>query len=462
MNKKLFIGIMAFFALLFLVFTIFFPHYNPIFFYIQHISLFIFIIMFLVYTLKLGYDSLSRRQILGVYLKWITLILFSGLLYLFSNVQLYYIQEFQTPTYYNSTYYDEYHNLVYISHKNSNDPVFEVIEQTQERFVFRVIEAFDDKYNWSTSSSSQGTEWINYKANILTDIEITYDDLGNILTQDSIETTFIETDYNGKSQYINSIKLSVENIFDLESDIKTFTSMQRLDTHYDSITSFDDVSDVSHQEDLEYEKQYYLHESTYNGNKLNLKYSEYSLEDKSDIDEKSEFEFDVSRKDETTFLDSEFLRISIAKDLITYTYQIYLYTESDIPYETTTYSSFNDMDYVFESSHHTLENSFDRGTDRKSFNFLNKVYLEHGDLYTIIEQTDYGLRLTKKSSGIERDSEYLPISSIKKYDYDYISFYYNTTPSIYNYNHKYFNSSGEYGEIILYRNPLIYTLIDFF
>ena len=104
---------MSFFAVIYTITAIFLPHYIPVYFYIQHVSLFLFASMLVYYFISLGYKRFrkyfKRKQILYGY----SVLLFGLALYLISDMQAYIIDTYQVSNYESCLYYDENGLLLY-------------------------------------------------------------------------------------------------------------------------------------------------------------------------------------------------------------------------------------------------------------------------------------------------------------------------------------------------------------
>ena len=115
MNRKLYLGIMSFFAVVFIITFSFLPFYNPIYFYLQHISLFLFVAMLLYFLLQFGFNRLVKRIKRQSILRGYTITVLVLVLFGFSTLQLKFIEAYQTSEFQSCAYYDDYGNAIYYS-----------------------------------------------------------------------------------------------------------------------------------------------------------------------------------------------------------------------------------------------------------------------------------------------------------------------------------------------------------
>jgi hypothetical protein len=138
-------------------------------------------------------------------------------------------------------------------------------------------------------------------------------------------------------------------------------------------------------------------------------------------------------------------------------YPYYHYQDNEKSFTTITYTDYNGSIF-FKSNEKSYSNMFNRPIERRTFKYGGNYYLEHGDLYSIIYKTDYGLKIMNKS--LEPNFEYngmIIYSSSVMFDVE--SFY--RSENIYDYGIRATYNLSETDEILYQENPLIYAFLEF-
>lgn len=484
MNRKLYVGIMSFFSVVFTISILFLPFYNPIYFYLQHVSLFLFMAMFIYYLLKLGYDRLEKRITKKTALKGYTVSVFVVLLFLFSNVQLYMIETYQTNEFQSCFYYDHFDNAIYYSQVPNSCPDLEITEQTNTTLSFTVIEedSGNDDYDYIDGID---LEDINYTSSLTTYVDIRYDEKGNIIESTMVKFSSIILE-DGR-HIVNTISSRIENITIYEGDDPIrFESYQSTEYNNDVFSSYKDpegepnnreyVKYISEKTDHEMNSntiedmfQIVITKETYDNREFSGEPITTTVMQQLDFS-CDEFECFVEREDinvpkaeylvmvEQGVFDSDLdytFRLSASGVEIQYPY--YHYQDNEKSFTTVTYTDFNGS-LFFKSNEKSYSNMFNRPIERRTFKYGGNYYLEHGDLYSVIYKTDYGLKIMNKS--LEPNYEYngmIIYSSSVMFDVE--SFY--RSENIYDYGIRaIYNLSGR-DEILYQENPLIYTFLEF-
>lgn len=497
MNRKLYVGIMSFFAVVFTISILFLPFYNPIYFYLQHVSLFLFMAMFIYYLLKLGYDRLEKRLTKKTALKGYTVSVFVVLLFLFSNVQLYAIETYQTSELISCAYYDEYNNAIYYSQVAHSCPDLEVSNQTDTELSFVVYETIDGIAERGYMGLDEDTDY-RFLAKIRTDINITYDGNGNIVESSNQKSTNILL-YHDDEEYkvYNSIYNHIENtvIYDGVVPI-SFASEQSTGKMLDTFKDFGDIETVEHYLDNQYDFEYvkYTSSKTYAHNNDAILENIYSILVQEETFDNSNFEGEPIRSkvlqgldficdqtectvkqkelnlttDEYALIEDESIldnvnneTILISQDKVSMTYDVYRYTE---PVEDTTtiiYSTYKDYGLIFESNTKSYSSLLVPPVERRTFKYRGNDYIEHGDIYSVIYQTDYGYKVMRKNA--DRDTLTLdhpyPIAYLSS-DYFEATLYHRIN-NIYNYGVRSSWNPTERDEIFYQKNPLLFTLLEY-
>jgi hypothetical protein len=501
MNRKLYVGIMSFFAVVFTISILFLPFYNPIYFYLQHVSLFLFMAMFIYYLLKLGYDRLEKRITKKTALKGYTVTVFVVLLFLFSNVQLYAIETYQTSEFQYCSYYDEYNNAIYYTQLNNQCPELEVLSKTDTELVFRVYETISGKSEPGYMISNNTS--YNLDAKLRVDIIVRYFSDGSIQSVDTKKSTniLLYMDDEGYKVY-NSFHTHIENSrqFDVLSDsINQFTTkmtVQFLEDHFYDYDDFDNVnhytgngfltSYVGYQSirtdygfsqssqnvfQIVAKKTIYDDSSFTNGQSEIIRvYDAYCFDEYCSIDE-GMTDGTLQSIDPIEYYNDIYAYVSYYKaGGITYDYQTYHYQDNEDERRYITYSSFEDYPLVFREEHTSYENLFNPSIKRDFFTFRGRTFMEHGDLYSIFNETDYGTKMITKDSTITRDNIWISL-----YASDFVSSEYSSVGEVGAFNNHYdalyINDNGarlvtqfraESYEIIYQKNPLIFDLLIFY
>lgn len=497
MNRKLYVGIMSLFAVVFTITILFLPYYNPIYFYLQHVSLFLFMAMFIYYLLKLGYDRLEKRVKKTHILKGYTLTIFVVLLFLFSNVQLYAIETFQTSELMSCAYYDKYSNAIYYSQVAHSCPELEILEQTDTTLSFVVYESIEGIAERGYMGLNEDLDY-NYEAVIRTDVDLLYDDSGIIIESTIQKSTNILL-FNGDEEYkvYNSIINHVENsvLYD-DGTAYSFVSKQSTGKLSDEFKEFNDLDTVEHYLDNQYDFEYikYSSEKTYADNNDQILENIYSIIVYEETYGVSSFTGEpikikvlqhldfkcksesctIKQKELHMFLDEYLLikdedvfdnisneTIIISEDSVSMTYDVYRYTESDEDKSTIIYSNFKDYGLIFDSNTKSYSSLLNPPIERRTFKYRGNDYVEHGDIYSIIDITEYGYKVTRKN--VDRDTLTLdnpyPIAFISSDSFE-ITLYHRAY-NIFNYGERASYNPTERDEIFYQRNPLIFTLLEY-
>ncbi|MFO7969265.1 MAG: hypothetical protein R6U15_04025 [Candidatus Izemoplasmatales bacterium] len=497
MNRKLYVGIMSFFAVVFTISVLFLPFYNPIYFYLQHISLFLFMAMFIYYLLKLGYDRLEKRITKKTALKGYTITLFVVLLFLFSNVQLYAIETYQTSELISCAYYDEHNNAIYYSQVAHSCPNLEISNQTDTELSFVVYETIDGIAERGYMGLDEDTDY-RFSAKIRTDINITYDDNGNIVESSNQKSTNILLYYDDEEYKVyNSIYNHIENTVIYDGGVPiSFASEQSTGKMLDTFKDFGDIETVEHYLDNQYDFEYvkYTSSKTYaDNNDLILEniYSILILDETFDnatfkgepISSKvlqrldaicDQTECTIKQKelnlstDEYALIEDESIldnvtneTILISQDKVSVTYDVYRYTEPVEDTTTIVYSTFKDYGLIFESNTKSYSSLLIPPVERRTFKYRGNDYVEHGDIYSIIYQTDYGYKVMRKNA--ERDTltfnHPYPIAYLSSETFEMTALY--RINNIYNYGVRATLNPTERDEIFYQKNPLLYSLLEY-
>lgn len=497
MNRKLYVGIMSFFAVVFTISILFLPYYNPIYFYLQHVSLFLFMAMFIYYLLKLGYDRLEKRVKKTNLLKGYTITIFIVLLFLFSNVQLYAIETYQTSELISCAYYDEHNNAIYYSQVAHSCPDLEISNQTDTELSFVVYETIDGIAERGYMGLDEDTDY-RFLAKIRTDINITYDGNGNIVESSNQKSTNILL-YHDDEEYkvYNSIYNHIENtvIYDGEVPI-SFTSEQSTGKMLDTFKDYGDIETVEHYLDNQYDFEYikYTSSKTYADNNDAILENIYSILIQEETFDNSTFEGEPIRSkvlqrlnficdqtectvkqkelnlstDEYALIEDESIldnvtneTILISENRISMTYDVYRYTE---PVEDTTtiiFSEYKEYGLIFESNTKSYSSLLIPPVERRTFKYRGNDYVEHGDIYSVIYQTDYGYKVMRKNAEMESSTfnPPYPVAFVSS-DYFFANLYHRIN-NIYNYGIRSSWNPTERDEIFYQKNPLLFTLLEY-
>lgn len=485
MNRKLYVGIMSFFAVVFTISITFLPFYNPIYFYLQHVSLFLFVAMFIYYLLKLGYDRLQKRITKTNVIKGYTVFVFVVLLFLFSKVQLYAIETYQTSEFQSCFYYDQHGNAIYYSQIPNSCPELEITEQTDTTLAFTVTEedAGNDDYDYMDGIDLEN---IDYVSSLTTYVNIRYDEKGNIMesTMAKFSSIFLE---DGR-HIVNSISNHIENIIIYEGDKPIrFESYQSTEYNNDIFSSYyDPESEPDNNEYVKYisEKTDYemnvstvedmfqmiITKETYDNRDFSgepitttvIQQLDFICDEaecfvkKEDINI-SEAEYDLLV--ETGVFESDLDdTLTFSSDTVEIQYPYYHYQDHEKSFTTLAYTRFKDYESLcFKSNTKSYSDIFNRPIERKTFRYGGHDYLEHGDLYSIIYETDYGYKVMNKSldTGYEYSGMIIYSSSVM---FETESFY--RIERIYDYGMRAVYNLSERDEIMYQENPLIFTFLN--
>lgn len=240
-------------AILFVIFltTIFLPFYKPLYFFTKHISLFLLVSLIFIGVLKRYYNRLdamfnSRKYIV----RSLTVIAFGLLIFGFSEVQMLYIDTFETPEVDGCSYYDSYGNLIYDTILPMNCGEIEVITNTPSKLEITVVERMSDEYQAGYTGNNElyplwGDSFSGVKK---TDITVTYDSEGRILTVSLLSSTNYEIIDNESLYsynpyiYYNSFKRVVVNEYFEDS----FKSTQKVYVLEDIVGSWSQLDEITH------------------------------------------------------------------------------------------------------------------------------------------------------------------------------------------------------------------------
>jgi hypothetical protein len=456
--------------------------------------------MFIYYLLKLGYDRLEKRITKKTALKGYTVSVFVVLLFLFSNVQLYAIETYQTSDFQYCSYYDEYNNAIYYTQLRNQCPDLEVLTKTDTKLVFRVYETISGKSEPGYMISNNAS--YNLDAKLRTDITVRYFSDGSIQSVDTKKSTNILLHKDDEEYKVyNSFHTYIENIrqFDELSDsISLFTTNMTVQVLGDRFYDYGDFDNINHYTGNEFLTNYVGYQSTRQDYDVSLSnHAVFQIVAKKIVYDDISFTngqpeilrvYDASCDDEYCSIDEGmtdgtlqsadpieyyndiFAYVSYYKDGgITYDYQTYHYQDGEDERRYITYSSFEDYPLVFREEHTSYENLFNPSIKRNFFVYRGRTFMEHGNLYSIFNETDYGTKMITKDSTMSRDNIW-----ISHYASDFVTSEYGSVDEVgaFNnyYNAMYINDYGarlvtqfraESYEIIYQKNPLVFDLLVF-
>lgn len=486
MNRKLYVGIMSFFAVVFTISITFLPYYNPIYFYLQHISLFLFMAMFIYYLLKLGYDRLQKRVQKTNLLKGYTITVFVVLLFLFSNVQLYAIETYQTPEFHSCFYYDEYFNPIYYSQLSNNCPEIEIVEQTESYLKYQVIEELsgNDDYDYMDGVDLEN---VDFSSTVTTYSELLYDDSGHII--ESTISKFSSILLEDGRTIVNSIVNHVENIILYEENrpvgFESYQTTSQVDdifsSHYDPNTVTEDeyIKYVSAKTDHELNHttiedmyQILIYKKVFDNPNFEGDPIENEVIQQLDFI-CDETECNVKREDFNLPI-ADYLALvenDMASSDLDYTYTInankidikypyYHYQDNEKSFTTISYSNFKDYQALFfESNTKSYTNMLNRPIERSSFKYGGNYYLEHGDMYSVIYHTDYGYRIVNRPSTMEAEQNLGNVIVSSSSIYFMADLFYRVE-DMYDYGLRATYNLSDRDEVVYFYNPLIFRLIE--
>jgi len=456
--------------------------------------------MFIYYLLKLGYDRLEKRITKKTALKGYTVSVFVLLLFLFSNVQLYAIETYQTSDFQSCSYYDEYNNAIYYTQLSNQCPELEVLAKTDNELVFRVYESISGKSEPGYMISNNTS--YNLDAKLRIDITIQYFSDESIQSVDTKKSTNILLHHDEEEYKVyNSIHTHVENIrhFDtLSESFNQYTSNMTIQVLEDHFYDYGELENVYHYTGDDYSTSYLGYQSTrndYDFNQSNQEvfqivaqkivyqdsnfingqseilrvYDAYCYDDYCSIHE-GMTDGTLQSVDPIEYYNEIYAYVNYYKaGGIAYEYQTYHYQDGEDERRYVTYSTFDDYPLVFSDEHTSYENLFNPGIERNFFIFRGRTYMEHGDLYSIFNETDYGTKMITKDSTMGRDNIW-----ISNYASDFVTSEYSSVDEVGTFNNYYdalyINDYGsrlvtrfraESYEILYQKNPLIFDLLIF-
>ncbi|MCK5762028.1 MAG: hypothetical protein KAH16_03925, partial [Candidatus Izimaplasma sp.] len=240
-------------AILFVIFLVatFLPFYEPLYFYTKHVSLFLLVSLIFFGILRQFYTRLENMLDSKKYIvKFLTVIAFGLLIFGFSEAQMKYINIFETPAISGCTYYDSYGNLIYDTILPMNCGELDVITNTPSKLEVTIIEKMSNEYRPGESSLAEMYPiWGNSFSGVKkTDITVTYDLQGRILTVSLLSSTNYEIIDNESVYsynpyiYYNSFKRIVVNEYFEDS----FKSTQKVYVLEDIVGSWSQLNQVEH------------------------------------------------------------------------------------------------------------------------------------------------------------------------------------------------------------------------
>lgn len=487
MNRKLYLGIMGLFGVIFVISIAFLPYYNPVYFYVQHISLFLFMAMFIFALLNLGYRRLSKRIKNVSILKGFTLVVFALLMFGFSTIQLTAIDLYQTPDFQSCFYYDEYGNAIFYSQLVDSCPDLEDVVKTEGSLSFKVVE---ENRGIDTYDYIEGVylEDVEYHSTVTTNVDIVYGMKGFI--KSVVIRKFSLIDFEQGNDVLNAVVYTVDNSIVYEGDDPVkFVSYQTTDYRPDILSSEASLGDD--QSYHEYIK--YVAEKTYADNNDTTKLDRFQV--LVTKEEYSNFEFYGEPEEEYLLQQLDFMcdgddcsvyredfnlpmaeyvalvqmglndndldyTYTISNEQIDIVYPLYYYQDDEKVFSTITYSNFKDYNgLVFDEITKSSTNRYEGTIKRSSFKYNGQDYVEHGDVYSVIYEMDYGYKVVNKLSTMEYEQEFEPpiiySSSIMFY-----STHTYRIENIYDYGVRTVYDLTDRDEIFYQKNPFIYSLIN--
>lgn len=428
MKKKLYVIIMSFFALVFIIAIIFLPFYNPIYFYIQHVSLFLFATMFILFMLKLGLNRLESTVRDTKVVKVFTVVMFGIVLFAFSELQLLGIDMYQTPGTQSCSYYDKYDNAVYYSQLRNECPELEVIEDTPTTFSFI---AYEEAYGVfeGTVFDFDSNGWL-YKGKLRTDTFINYDDKGRITRVVTKSSTNIllynEEDeqklYNTRTVIVKNLYLNTD-FFQMSQGV-LFRSMKTEQIVSEQLVDYEDYETVEHLTGFEFEETKTIYdarkimpiaEATDKSNKYQVVLREQIYDKDGDLVETIHDDgifrilnvscFDTSCEIEHGNVESVNLvgnneiyelqyinKISITDNMILNEFKDHTGLNDNSNIASIKYTKLNGYGLVIDETFSGLT-SVDIKSTRKTFVYRGIDYVEIDDKYMKIYIKDYGLKV---------------------------------------------------------------------
>ncbi len=216
LSRKHYIVMMLVFLLSIAIITSFQPRFNQLILIIKHVSYFLFFSLLAVSIIILIYHRALKQEFFmkhthQIYLKIFTLLIFGLMLYGLSNIQLNYIERYETPDLSSCQYYDEYGNLLYDSYFRFSCPVLEVIDSGDDYIVLNGIEqvtGVNDTFYLDGTRVNGGL----IESQIDFDITVRYDELNRIKNYQLLWTQYSTIDTNNDQFYgYVSIKREISN-----------------------------------------------------------------------------------------------------------------------------------------------------------------------------------------------------------------------------------------------------------
>lgn len=255
MRKKYLIAI----TILFVIFLItsFLPFYKPLYFYTKHISLFILVSLIIFGILKYFYNELKIEYKSRINLiKVLTIITFGIILFGFSEAQMIYIETYETPDIDGCSYYDSYGNLIYDTILPMSCGELEVKVNTPDKLEITITERLSGEFRAGESIDvdmfpAWGDSFSGFKK---TDITVTYDSKGRMLTAELLSSTNYEIIDNESVYsynpyiYYNSFKREVINEY-FEDSFKSTQKIYVIDDEIGSWTSLEEIEHYNFTED---------------------------------------------------------------------------------------------------------------------------------------------------------------------------------------------------------------------
>lgn len=464
MKKTLNILTGGLFALFFVMALL--PTFNQLYFYIKHISLYLFAALLSVRLLLFFYRRIKTSYVIGnnklKLLQLFTIVFLGVLLYLIGDTQRAYIEEFETASLVGCTYYDDYDNILYSSQFYGGCPKLENVSQSEDSISFQVIESasriHDDHYANDVYVKEE-----SFDVYRLTEISIKYT-INHLIEEVSIiSSTNFEADAEG--EYSNKY-------LSLRKDIKNVYSDDSFSTTHDYY--FYETDDYTH-DDLETIEHYAFTEEDRNRKIVSSEIS-YDLDSVGHIvfsvirdDELSEFgtglltesddpeyniliDFEVQPGSDWAFVGNHYLTYIGDNKIMKHNY----YSNTDN----------QSTKFFYERTHfnkliltESLTNSYggDKLVEYESYknSFKDTITIEDGFMLSTLQKSEYGY-LLKEYTTYNFNCHDDDCPEIGNFMYDW--YYWNSVGysmiSLYDYEHLiYSRSLSKY--LILNSNPLI-------
>ena len=150
----------------------------------------------------------------------------------------------------------------------------------------------------------------------------------------------------------------------------------------------------------------------------------------------------------------------ISENRIDITYPISDTRYLDKMFSTTSYTTFEDYGLIFDECTKSYTNELKKPITRDTFKYAGKDYVEHGDYYSIIYKTDYGLKIVRKQAVMEIEFTHSPPVVLVSSVYFMPDLYYQVD-NIYDYGSRALHIPTDRDEIIYQRNPLVFQLLQY-